>query len=61
MKCMRYTLGTDLGPTSVGWAVLDHDRNKIEALGVRLFPGAENPKDGSSLAEARRLARGARR
>ena len=61
MKCMRYTLGADLGSTSVGWAVLDHDRNKIEALGVRLFPGAENPKDGSSLAEARRLARGARR
>lgn len=58
---MKYSLGLDLGITSVGWAVIDLDRQKIERLGVRIFEGAENPKDGSSLAAPRRKARGARR
>lgn len=58
---MKYTLGLDLGTTSVGWAVLNPGEQRIEDLGVRIFPSAEHPKDGSSLAEPRRLARGARR
>lgn len=57
----NYSIGLDIGITSVGWAVLDWDRNKITDLGVRLFPVAENPKDGSSLALPRREARSARR
>lgn len=58
---MSYTLGLDIGITSVGWAVLDWEKERVLDLGVRLFPGAENPKDGSSLAAPRRDARGARR
>ncbi len=57
----NYSIGLDIGIASVGWAVLDWDRNKIADLGVRLFPCAENPKDGSSLALPRREARSARR
>lgn len=58
---MTYTLGLDIGITSVGWALLDFEKERILDLGVRLFPGAENPKDGSSLAMPRREARSARR
>ena len=58
---MRYVLGLDIGIASVGWAVLNLDRNRIENLGVRMFNKAENPKDGAPLAEPRRLARSMRR
>lgn len=58
---MQYTLGLDIGITSIGWAILDNKNERIADLGVRLFPGAEHPKDGSSLAAPRREARGARR
>ena len=58
---MEYSLGLDIGITSVGWSVLDFDRERIADLGVRLFQAGENPKDGSSLAAPRREARSARR
>ncbi len=62
---MDYTMGLDIGITSVGWAVLENDLKgepkRIADLGVRIFDRAENPKDGSSLAEPRREARGTRR
>ena len=59
-------LGLDIGIASVGWAVIEYDKenrenNKIIKSGVRIFTQAEHPKDGSSLALPRRLARGARR
>ena len=59
-------LGLDIGIASVGWAVVDYNKddstqNKIVKSGVRIFTQAEHPKDGSSLAMPRRLARGARR
>ncbi|MBU1667031.1 type II CRISPR RNA-guided endonuclease Cas9 [bacterium] len=59
-------LGLDIGISSVGWAVINYDKdgienNKIIKSGVRIFTQAEHPKDGKSLAEPRRLARGARR
>lgn len=61
MKKIPYTLGLDIGITSVGWSVLENDLYgepmKIENLGVRIFSGAEHPKDGSSLAAPRRQAR----
>lgn len=60
-----YTLGLDIGISSVGWAVLrntpDGEPNHIENLGVRIFDSAEHPKTGASLALPRREARGARR
>lgn len=58
---MRYGLGLDIGITSVGWAVLNLDEKRVEALGVRAFNKAEHPKSGASLAAPRRLARSARR
>ncbi|MDK2951915.1 MAG: CRISPR-associated endonuclease Csn1 [Kosmotogales bacterium] len=57
---MSYILGLDIGFTSVGWAVIDLDKKRIEDLGVRLFNGVENNK-GETLAAERRNARGARR
>ncbi|MCL1929685.1 type II CRISPR RNA-guided endonuclease Cas9 [Candidatus Saccharibacteria bacterium] len=58
---MKYSLGLDIGTTSVGWAVVNLDENRIEDLGVRIFEKPENPKDGKSLAEPRRTARSTRR
>ncbi len=64
--------GFDVGIASLGWAVIDMDDDKdpekqeeitgeIAGAGVRIFPPAENPKDGSSLAMPRRQKRLARR
>lgn len=58
---MRYVLGLDIGIASLGWCVLNLEKERIERMGVRTFTKAENPKDGSSLALPRRLARGVRR
>lgn len=60
-KKIDYALGLDIGITSVGWSVINLNKNRIEDLGVRIFNVAENPKDGSSLALPRRMARGRRR
>ena len=65
--------GFDLGIASIGWAIVEFDNEifnpetgevidgKIIKSGVRCFPVAENPKDGSSLAAPRREKRLARR
>jgi len=58
---VRYSIGLDLGIASVGWAVINLDKNRIEDLNARMFDVAENPKNGSSLATPRREARSARR
>ena len=62
---MRYSIGLDIGITSVGWAILalndSNDPVCIIDMGSRMFDIAEHPKDGSSLATPRRLARGSRR
>jgi len=62
---MRYNIGLDIGIASVGFAVMevgdDDTPLRIVRLGSRIFDTAENPKDGSSLAEPRRDARGMRR
>lgn len=57
---MKYTIGLDIGIASVGWAVINNDKSRIEDLGVRIFKKAEEP-DGKSLNLARREARGTRR
>ncbi|MGZ8548787.1 MAG: type II CRISPR RNA-guided endonuclease Cas9, partial [Sulfuricurvum sp.] len=59
-------LGIDLGIASLGWSVVQYDKdndenNKIIDCGVRLFTAAETPKDQKSLNEARSKARGLRR
>ena len=50
-----YILGLDIGIGSVGWGLIDEDRNIIDA-GVRLFPEADGNDNGG-----RRNFRGSRR
>ena len=62
---MRYRLGLDVGATSLGWWIWEEneDGEVIRAVdgGVRIFSDGRVPKSGTSLAQARRTARGARR
>jgi CRISPR-associated endonuclease Csn1 len=58
---MKHVIGLDIGIASVGWSVINLERNRIEDLGVRVFPAPEHPRDGSSLAKKRREAGGARK
>lgn len=58
---MKYSLGLDIGTTSIGWAVIDEDKKRIHDVGVRIFEKPEDPQSGKSLAEPRRTARSARR
>ncbi len=55
MQSKDYVLGIDIGVTSVGWGVIDHEHNIVDA-GVRLFEEAN-----ASNNEDRRNKRGARR
>lgn len=65
MGKLRYRLALDLGSTSLGWAILRLNSEEqpfaIVKAGVRIFSDGRNPKDGSSLAVTRRIARGMRR
>ncbi|MFD1317243.1 type II CRISPR RNA-guided endonuclease Cas9 [Loigolactobacillus zhaoyuanensis] len=62
---MGYRIGLDVGIASTGYAVLKTDKNglpyKILALNSVIYPRAEDPKTGASLAEPRRIKRGLRR
>ena len=62
---MKYSIGLDIGITSIGYAVmlLDDDDQpcRIMKMSSRIFEAAENPKDGSPLAAPRRENRGMRR
>lgn len=69
-KSLFYTLGLDIGIGSVGWAVVENridlkTKNlvpfRLIGTGVRIFPPAENPKNGGSLAQDRREARSTRK
>lgn len=62
------TLGVDIGIASIGWAIVEGEvegdkvvPKEIIDSGVRIFTRAESPKDKSSLALPRRMARGARK
>ena len=61
---MERIFGLDIGTTSIGFAVIEHDRDKAEGrilrLGVRIFPEARDPK-GIPLNHQRRQARMRRR
>lgn len=62
---MNYTVGLSIGTESIGWALLSNDSTgnpeKIENLGVRIFPSSEHPKTGVSLTSHRRECRIKRR
>ena len=61
---MPLTFGLDIGTTSIGFAVIDHDveaaTGKTRRLGVRIFPEARDPR-GTPLNQDRRQARLRRR
>jgi CRISPR-associated endonuclease Csn1 len=62
---VKYRLGIDLGTNSLGWCLVGLDAedrpDRFIRMGVRIFPDGRNPKDGTSLAAARRVARSMRR
>jgi CRISPR-associated endonuclease Csn1 len=62
---MRYRLALDLGTTSIGWCLIrlnpEQQPCAVIRMGARIFSDGRNPKDGSSLAVTRRVARGMRR
>ncbi len=62
---MKYRLGLDIGANSIGWVCLTLDEERqpfgVLDLGVRIYPDGRNPKDGASLAVARRVPRSMRR
>lgn len=62
---MRYRLGLDIGSTSIGWCMVrlnvSDEPVAVIRAGVRIFSDGRNPKDGTSLAVTRRLARQMRR
>lgn len=65
---MARTLGLDLGPNSIGWALIDEGSNegdsRIVDMGVRVFPegvAAFDTSKETSKNEERRLKRGMRR
>lgn len=55
MNQQRYTLGLDIGIGSVGWGLVDENRDIIDA-GVRIFPEADVSNN-----DGRRTMRGTRR
>jgi CRISPR-associated endonuclease Csn1 len=61
---MSRVFGFDIGTTSIGFAVIDHDQaaetGSILRLGVRIFPEARDP-DGTPLNQQRRQKRMVRR
>jgi len=61
---MSINLGLDLGPNSIGWALVDDCFHRIVAAGVRIFPEGVDNFDSAKEAsrnETRRIARGMRR
>lgn len=62
-----YTLGLDLGTTSIGWAVINSESGRIWAkddcpgCGVRHFRESVNPKNNIPFTRDRATARGGRR
>lgn len=61
---MSRIFGLDIGTTSIGFAVIDHDadsaKGEIRRLGVRIFPEPRDPQ-GAPLNQERRQARLRRR
>ncbi|MDH5528141.1 MAG: type II CRISPR RNA-guided endonuclease Cas9 [Nitrospirota bacterium] len=64
---MQYVLGLDLGPNSIGWAMVEHEGDQPTGLidaGVRVFPeGVDRKPTGSEESKntGRRMARALRR
>ncbi len=60
----KFSLGLDIGISSIGWAIIGWNKNKehwLEDFGVRLFDIPEEKRTKKSLTELRRKFRGTRR
>jgi CRISPR-associated endonuclease Csn1 len=60
----QVTLGLDLGPNSIGWALIETVEHRIVASGVRVFPEGVDAFDTAkekSRTQERRVKRGMRR
>ena len=58
---MNYYLGLDIGIGSIGWAILNLDKIRIEDFGVRLFDTGEDQRQKERYSQQRRRYRGIRR
>lgn len=58
---MNYYLGLDIGIGSIGWAILNLDKLRIEDFGVRLFDSGEDQRKNERYSQQRRRYRGIRR
>jgi len=58
---MKYTLGLDIGSTSLGWSIFDVENKKLIDVGVRIFDDGRENKTHKPLSVKRREARSARR
>lgn len=54
---MSFSLGLDVGITSVGWSVIDHEQNKLIEFGSRIFPEAIAAQERRSYRSQRRNLR----
>ena len=57
----NYYLGLDVGIGSVGWAVLNLDKKRIEDFNVRIFDSGEDLHKKERFSQKRRISRGIRR
>ena len=58
---MNFYLGLDIGIGSIGWAILNLDKLRIEDFGVRLFDTGEDQRKNERYSQQRRRYRGIRR
>lgn len=58
---MKYRIGLDIGIGSVGWAVINEEKRRIEDFGVRIFESGESSNGKDRTSQERRGFRGIRR
>lgn len=58
---LNYVIGMDIGIGSVGWAVINLDKRRIEDFGVRLFDSGEDLRQKERKSQQRRGYRAGRR
>lgn len=57
----NFIIGLDIGIGSIGWAVLNRDKKRIEDFGVRIFDSGEDARKRERFSQQRRRFRGMRR
>ncbi len=61
---MNYKLGLDMGASSIGWAIVELDKNNkpqsLKDLGVRIFSDSRDAKSKTPDSVKKRMAKGAR-